>query len=73
VVAIELLAAAQAVEYLAPLALARGTEAARAFIRSLSPRVTEDRPLAGDIESVAASIRDGSFVAAVESEAGALA
>ena len=73
VLAIELLAAAQAVEYLAPLALGRGTEAARAFVRSLSPRVTEDRPLAGDIEAVAAAIHHGSLAAAVESEAGALA
>ena len=70
--AIELLAGAQAVEFLAPLALGRGSEAAREFVRSLSPRLTEDRPLSGDIEAVAAAIRDGSLVAAVEAEVGAL-
>ena len=71
-VAVELLAAAQAVEYLAPLALGRGSEAARRFVRSLSPRLTEDRPLSGDIEAVAAAIRDGSLPAAVEAQAGEL-
>ena len=71
-VAIELLAGAQAVEFLAPLGPGRGPEAARRFVRSLSPRVVEDRPLSGDIEAVAAAIRDGSLGAAVEAEAGAL-
>ena len=72
-VAIELLAGAQAVELLAPLAPGAGAAAARAFVRSLSPRLRDDRPLAGDIETVAASIRDGSLVAAVQAEVGELA
>jgi histidine ammonia-lyase len=71
--AIELLAGAQGVEFLAPLEPGAGVAAARAFVRSLSPRLEDDRPLAGDIETVAASIRDGSFVAAVEAEVGELA
>jgi histidine ammonia-lyase len=71
-VAIELLAGAQAVEFLAPLEPGRGTDAARRFVRTLSPRVTEDRPLAGDIEAVAGAIRDGSVAAAVEAEVGEL-
>jgi histidine ammonia-lyase len=71
-VAIELLAGAQAVEFLAPLAPGRGSEAARAFVRKVSPRLTEDRPLSGEIEAVAASVRDGSLVAAVEAEVGEL-
>ena len=70
--AIELLAGAQAVEFLAPLAAGRGSEAARRFVRSLSPRVVEDRPLSTDIEAVASAIRDGSLGAAVEAEVGAL-
>jgi histidine ammonia-lyase len=70
--AIELLAGAQAVEFLAPLEPGVGTEAARRFVRTLSPRVTEDRPLAPDIEAMAAAIRDGTLVAAVEVEAGEL-
>ena len=71
--AIELLAAAQGVEFLAPLEPGHGGEAARAFVRGLSPRLEQDRQLAGDIEAVATSIRDGSLVAAVEAEVGGLA
>jgi histidine ammonia-lyase len=71
-VAIELLAGSQAVEFLAPLAPGDGSEAARRFVRTLSARVVEDRPLSGDIEAVAAAIRDGSLLAAVETEVGVL-
>src|SRR5437667_2014443 len=72
-VAIELLAGAQAVEFHAPLEPGVGGRAARAAVRELSPRLRDDRPLAGDIEAVASAIRDCSVVAAVEAEAGALA
>jgi histidine ammonia-lyase len=71
--AIELLAGAQGIEFLAPLEPGAGVRAAHDFVRTLSPTVTEDRPLAGDIESVARSIRKGELVAAVEREVGALA
>ena len=70
--AIELLAAAQAVEFHAPLEPGTGGRAARAAVRELSPRVRDDRPLAGDIEAVAAAIRDGSLLSAVEADAGEL-
>jgi histidine ammonia-lyase len=70
--AIELLAGAQAVEFLAPLEPGLGVRAARVFVRELSPRLHDDRPLAADIESVASAIRDGSLVAAVEAEVGHL-
>ena len=72
VLAIELLAGAQAIEFLAPLGPGVGARAARDAVRGLSPRLAEDRPLAGDIEAVAQSLRDGSFVAAVEADAGEL-
>ena len=71
--AIELLAGAQAVEFLAPLEPGRGVAATRAFIRTLSERLRDDRPLAGDIERVATAIRDGRLEAAVQAEVGALA
>jgi histidine ammonia-lyase len=71
--AIELLAGAQAVEFLAPLRPGHGVAATRAFVRTLSPRLDDDRPLARDIEDLAAAIRDGSLVAAVEAEVGGLA
>ncbi len=71
--AIELLAAAQGVEFLAPLEPGRGAEAARAFVRSVSPRLVDDRPLAGDIDALAVTIRSGALIAAVEAEVGELA
>src|SRR5205809_1325909 len=71
--AIELLAAAQAVEFLAPLEPGAGARATHDFVRSLSPRLREDRPLSRDIEAVASAIRDGSLVAEVEATVGELA
>jgi histidine ammonia-lyase len=70
--AIELLAGAQAIEFLAPLEGGTGVRAARSFVRTLSPSVEEDRPLAEDIERVADAIRSGELVEAVEREAGEL-
>jgi histidine ammonia-lyase len=70
--AIELLAGAQGVEFLAPLEPGMGVAAAHSLVRSLSPRVTEDRPLGGEIETVASAIRDGSLVTAVEDAVGEL-
>ena len=72
VLAIELLAGAQAVEFLAPLEPGIGGRAARDTIRTISPRLVDDRPLASDIEAVASAIRDGTFAAAVEAEVGEL-
>jgi histidine ammonia-lyase len=65
VLAIELLAGAQAVEFLAPLEPGVGVRAARTFVRTLSERVREDRSLSADIERVATAIRDGSLVDAI--------
>jgi histidine ammonia-lyase len=70
--AIELLAGAQAVEFLAPLRPGEGVAATREVVRSLSPRLEDDRPLSEDIEAVAAAIRNGSVIAAVEAEVGEL-
>jgi histidine ammonia-lyase len=70
--AIELLAGAQAVEFLAPLEPGRGARAVYDTVRGLSPRLRDDRPLGGDIETVAEAIRDGSLVAAVEAQVGEL-
>jgi histidine ammonia-lyase len=71
-VAIELLAGAQAVEFLAPLEPGRGVRALHDAIRERSLRLRDDRPLGRDIEAVAAAIRDASLVDAVESEVGEL-
>jgi histidine ammonia-lyase len=71
--AIELLAATQGVEFLAPLEPGRGTRALHDGVRELSPALVEDRPLAPDIERVADAIRSGALLAAVEADVGALA
>src|SRR3954463_2098712 len=70
--AIELLAGAQAVEFLAPLEPGAGVRAAHGLVRELSPRLRDDRPLGPDIEAVADAIRDGSIIAAAEAEVGEL-
>ena len=71
--AIELLAGAQGVEFLAPLEPGAGVRAAHDFVRSLSARLDDDRPLSRDIEVVASAIRDGALTAAAEAEVGELA
>lgn len=59
--AIELLAAAEGLEYRAPLKPGLGVQQAQKAVRALSPRLTADRSLAADIERVAAAIRSGEF------------
>ena len=71
--AIELLAGAQAIEFLAPLKPGRGVQATHDFVRTLSPRLHQDRSLASEIEHVATAIRSGAVVDAVQVEVGALA
>jgi histidine ammonia-lyase len=61
VVAIELLASAEGLEYRAPLRPGRGALRAYEALRSHAPRLTRDRPLAQDIERVAAAVRRGEF------------
>jgi histidine ammonia-lyase len=73
VLAIELLAAAQGVEFMAPLEPGRGTAAARAFVRTLSPRLREDRSMSREIELVAEAVRDATLEQAVGADVGALA
>jgi histidine ammonia-lyase len=61
VLAIELLAAAEGLEYRAPLRSSAPIERAHAVVRSLVPQLTEDRPLSYDIEGIAAAIESGRF------------
>jgi histidine ammonia-lyase len=62
VVAIELLCAAEALEYQRPLHSGAGVEAAHALVRMVVPRLTEDRPPAPDIAAIVALIKDGQFI-----------
>jgi len=59
VLAIEALAAAQAVDLLAPLKPGKRAQQALKEIRAVSPMVTQDRSLATDIAGVAEVIRQG--------------
>lgn len=59
--AVELLCAAQAVEYRLPLHPARRVGEALALIRELIAPLSEDRVLAPDVESLAAALRAGRF------------
>jgi len=61
IVAIELLAGAQGLEYLLPLTPARGVARLHAAVRRAAAALTGDRPLTADIERVAAGIREGTF------------
>lgn len=61
VLAIELLAAADGLDYRLPLRSSKRIERARELIRGFVPRLTADRPLSPDIEKLAAAIREGEF------------
>ena len=61
VVAIELLVMAEAMEYQRPLHSGEGVERAYEAVRSIVPRLTEDRPPAPDIAAIAELIRNGTF------------
>jgi histidine ammonia-lyase len=61
VLAIELLAAAEGLEYRAPLRSSPPLEKAHALIRGMVPRLIADRPLSRDIEIAAAAIQRGDF------------
>ena len=59
--AIELLTAAQALDYRAPLAPGRGVKKAHRIVRNLVAPLVEDRSMAADIERVRAAIVSGEF------------
>jgi histidine ammonia-lyase len=63
VVAIELLAAAQGVEFHRPLRSSPTLEGLIADLRKVSPRFERDRPLSGDIQAVQQLVLAGHFVA----------
>ena len=59
--AIELLAAAEALEHRHPLKAGRGVERAFKLVRQVATPLRSDRPLSGDIAKVAEQIRAGKF------------
>ncbi|MFP5235635.1 MAG: histidine ammonia-lyase [Acidobacteriota bacterium] len=61
IVAIELMCAAQAVECRRPLKSSAALEGVVAAVRSVVPRLEQDRVLSGDVEALAAAVREGKF------------
>lgn len=61
VLSIELLAAAEGLEYRAPLRSSPPVEKAHQLIRTVASRLTADRPLSRDIEAMAAALQRGDF------------
>ena len=72
VLAVEVLAAARALDLRAPLVPAAGTAAAVAAVRSVVPGPGADRYLAPEIEAVVQLVKDGTLLAAVEDVVGGL-
>jgi histidine ammonia-lyase len=72
VVAMEAMAAAQALDLRSPLGPAAGTRAARDAIREVVPFLDADRELRPDIDACVRVVRDGRLVGAVESAVGPL-
>lgn len=70
VVAIELLCAAQGVDFLAPRKPGAGTGALHAALRARVPYLEEDRILSDEIELVAGLVTAPAFIAEVEDAAG---
>jgi histidine ammonia-lyase len=66
IVAIELLAGAQGLEYLRPLRPGRGVARAYDAVRAVAAPLAGDRPLTADIERIAAAVRAGRFAVVVE-------
>jgi histidine ammonia-lyase len=72
ITAIELMAAAQAFEFLAPLKPSPASKAAYDAIRRHVPKLEEDRPLHTDINALAKLVKDGTVLEAVEEITGKL-
>ena len=73
ILAIELLLAAQALDFRAPLTPGTGSAAARAALRARVAPLHHDRYLKTDLDLAYAACADGSVLASVESAVGPLA
>jgi len=61
VLAIELMCAAQGLDFRAPLKPGRGVASAHAVVRRVVTTLGDDRPLSPDIEALARAIENGDF------------
>ena len=72
VVAIELMAGAQALDFRVPIKPGKGVQAAYGVIRKHVQRLEEDRPLFNDINNLAAVVKAGEVLSEVEKVVGKL-
>jgi len=72
VLSIELLCAAQGLDFLAPLRPGRAVAALHGAVRERSAHLERDRSLSAEVEALAADLRDGSVLRHVETAAGPL-
>lgn len=72
IVAIELMCAAQAINYREPEKLGKGTKAAYELLRKHVPVLKDDRVLSGDIEALKTLVHVGDFVKVAERAVGKL-
>ncbi len=72
VLAIELMAGAQAIDFRRPLKPSRGVQAAYEVVRKHVPHLEEDRPLYDDINKLKEVVQRGEVLDAVESSIGPL-
>jgi histidine ammonia-lyase len=70
--AIEILAAAQGIDFLSPLKPGAGDAAVHATVRKLAPHLDEDRILTTDINAICEGLRDDSILSAAEQAVGEL-
>ena len=63
VVAIELMCAAQMLEFRKPLKAGKGAQQAYEIVRAYTARLEEDRSLAPDIDALTQAIQKGAFEA----------
>ena len=72
IIAIELIAGAQALDFRAPLKSGKGSQAAIDSIRHSVTHIEEDRPLYEDISRLSKIVLSGAVLDAVEKEVGRL-
>ena len=68
VIAIELLAAAQGIDFHAPLTSSKSLEAVRQKVRAQTPTLEEDRYMHADMAVTIEQLRSGSYIADPSSE-----
>ena len=68
VLAVEVLCAAQALDLLAPLKTSDALQKVHAFVRSIAPTLTADRPPSRDIEEISRALLSGAFIRACDAE-----